>query len=76
MRAHEYEIRTEAAKAMIDFAKTTFGITRFCCSHAEPNVASGHVIEKCGLHFVGYGEFEKLDGSCKMRSKEFEGVLE
>ena len=60
MRAHEYEIKTE----------------RFCCSHAEPNVASGHVIEKCGLHFVGYGEFEKLDGSCKMRSKEFEGVLE
>ena len=45
-------------------------------SHVEPNAASGHVIEKCGLHFVGYGEFEKLDGSCKMRSKEFEGVLE
>jgi ribosomal-protein-alanine N-acetyltransferase len=67
---------TEAAKAMIDFAKTSFGITRFCCSHAEPNTASGHVIEKCGLHFVGYGEFEKLDGSCKMRSKEFESVLQ
>ncbi|MBQ6065517.1 MAG: GNAT family N-acetyltransferase [Clostridia bacterium] len=66
---------TEAAKAMIDFAKTTFGATRFRSSHVEPNLASGHVMEKCGLRFVGYGEFEKLDGSCKMRSMEYEGIL-
>ena len=66
---------TEAAKAMIDFAKTTFGVTHFRSSHVEPNLASGHVMEKCGLRFVGYGEFEKLDGSCKMRSMEYEGIL-
>lgn len=66
---------TEAAKAMIGFAHETFGVTHFCSSHAEPNLASGHVIEKCGLHFVGYGAFEKLDGSCKMRSMEYEGIL-
>ena len=66
---------TEAAKAMIDFAKTTFGITRFCSSHVEPNRASGHVMEKCGLRFVGYGEFEKLDGTCQARSMEYEGTL-
>ncbi|MBO4391079.1 MAG: GNAT family N-acetyltransferase [Lachnospiraceae bacterium] len=66
---------TEAAKAMIKFAQDHFGITHFCSSHVEPNVASGHVMEKCGLHFVGYGVCEKLDGSCRMRSKEFEGVL-
>ena len=66
---------TEAAKAMIDFAKTTFGATRFRSSHVEPNLASGHVMEKCGLRFVGYGEFEKLDGSCKMRSMEYEGII-
>ena len=66
---------TEATKAMIDFAKKTFGATHFRSSHAQPNLASGHVMEKCGLHFVGYGAFEKLDGSCKMRSMEYEGVL-
>ena len=66
---------TETAKAMIDFAKTTFGVTHFCSSHVECNTASGRVMEKCGLRFVGYGEFEKLDGSCKMRSKEYEGIL-
>ncbi len=32
-------------------------------------------MEKCGLHFVRYGEFEKLDGSCKARSMEYEGEL-
>lgn len=29
--------------------------------------------EKCGLHFVRYGQFQKLDGTCKMRSMEYEG---
>lgn len=66
---------TEAAKAMIDFAKNTFGITHFRSQHAEPNDASGHVMEKCGLHFVGYGEFKKLDGSITMRSKVYEGEI-
>ena len=66
---------TEAAKAMIDFAHTVFGVTQFRSGHAEPNRASGHVMEKCGLHFVGYGAFEKTDGTCKMRSMEYEGIL-
>ena len=66
---------TEAAKAMIDFAKRQFDITHFCSSHVEPNLASGHVMKKCGLHFAGYGEFEKLDGSCKARLMEYEGIL-
>ena len=66
---------TEAAKAMIDYAKTNFGAKEFFSSHAEPNIASGRVMEKCGLHFVRYGEFQKLDGSCKMRSIEYEGEL-
>lgn len=66
---------TEAAKAMIGFAQRMFGITHFSSSHVEENKASGHVMEKCGLHFVRYGQFEKLDGSCKMRSMEYEGVI-
>ena len=71
-----YGYATEATKAMIRFAQKQFGITKFCSSHVEPNKASGHVMEKCGLHFVRYGEFQKLDGTCKMRSMEYEGVIE
>lgn len=64
---------TEAAKAMINYARENFGATKFASSHCEPNPASGNVMKKCGLRFVGYGEFQKLDGSCRMRSMEYEG---
>ena len=67
---------TEASGAMITFAHEIFGISHFYSSHAEPNKASGHVMEKCGLHFVKYGHFEKLDGSCPMRTMEYEGTYE
>lgn len=65
---------TEAAKAMMKWAYENFGVVKFFSSHAEPNTASGRVMQKCGLHFAGYGEFEKLDGSIKMRSVEYEGL--
>lgn len=64
---------TEAVRAMMKFVHERFGAERFASSHAEPNKASGRVMEKCGLRFCGYGEFSKLDGSCKMRSMEYEG---
>ena len=64
---------TEATKAMIQYVHDEFGAKNFKSSHCEPNIASGNVMKKCGLHFVGYGEFQKLDGSCKMRSMEYEG---
>ena len=67
---------TEAAKAMISFAQKEFGIRKFASAHVEQNKASGHVMEKCGLHFVRYGQFEKLDGTCRMRSMEYEGELD
>lgn len=63
---------TEAVRAMIKYAHDNFGATHFISSHAEPNRASGRVMEKCGLKFVRYGEFQKLDGSSKMRSMEYE----
>lgn len=63
---------TEAAIAMIEYARKNFGVTHFVASHAEPNYASGRVIEKCGLKFVKYGEWKKLDGSCKMKSMIYE----
>lgn len=66
---------TEAAKAMIDYVHTNFNARKFVSSHCEPNAASGNVMKKCGLHFVGYGTFRKLDGSMKMRSMEYEGEI-
>lgn len=63
---------TEAAKAMIGFARKDFLAAHFVSSHAEPNVASGRVMEKCGLKFVRYGTFQKLNGSCRMRSMIYE----
>lgn len=66
---------TEAVKAMINYARENLGAKAFISSHVEPNIASGNVMKKCGLHFTGYGEFQKLDGSCKMRSMIYEGTL-
>lgn len=66
---------TEAARAMINYARINWGARNFAASHCEPNLASGKVIKKCGLHLVGYGRFEKLDGSMKMRSVEYEGEI-
>lgn len=62
---------TEATKGMMNYVCSHFDAKNFSSSHCEPNVASGRVMEKCGLHFCGYGEFSKLDGSEKMRSKEY-----
>ncbi len=66
---------TEATKAMINYIYTNFGAKKFASDHAEPNLASGNVMKKCGLHFVGYGEFKKLDGTMSMRSMMYEGIL-
>ena len=66
---------TEAARAMITFAHEQFGVKAFSSSHVEQNKASGRVMEKCGLQFVKYGKFQKLDGTCKMRSMEYEAKL-
>ena len=66
---------TEAVRAMIAFANERFGVKKFSSSHAEQNTASGRVMEKCGLRFAKYGEFQKLDGTCKMRSMEYEATL-
>lgn len=64
---------TEAARAMIQFAHDTLGATKFSSSHVEPNRASGRVMEKCGLRFEKYSEFQKLDGSGHARSMDYVG---
>ena len=66
---------TEATKAMIEFARSKFNAHKFASEHCEENIASGNVMKKCGLKFVGYGEFKKLDGSCPQRSMRYEGEL-
>ena len=54
---------TEAAKAIIDFARTQLGAKVFVSNHAVDNPASGRVMEKCGLTFHHDGEYSKFDGS-------------
>ena len=54
---------TEATKAMMKFANEHFDVVKFSSSHVEQNKASGHVMEKCGLCFTKYGQWntkEKL----------------
>ncbi|WP_294751941.1 GNAT family N-acetyltransferase [uncultured Ruminococcus sp.] len=63
---------TEASKAMIELVRSRFGEVRFKAECAAENTASAHVIEKCGLHFVGYGEYSSYDGLKTFRSKKFE----
>lgn len=62
---------TEAAKAMIRFAKEEQNIKKFCAVHAVDNPASGRVIEKCGLKFHHHGEYSKLDGSATFKAKYY-----
>ena len=64
---------TEATKAMIEFVRVKFNARKFASEHCEENIAAGNVMKKCGLKFVGYGEFEKLDGSCRQRAMKYEG---
>ena len=54
---------TEAARAMIDFARHTFGATDFCAAHAIANPASGRVMEHCGMTFDRFSEYSRFDGS-------------
>lgn len=44
---------TEAVKAMIKYAYDNGGAIKFTASHAEPNKASGRVMEKCGQWYYG-----------------------
>lgn len=66
---------TEAIKAMMNYVYINFGARKFASSHYEPNLASGNVMKKCELHFVGYEKFEKLDKSVQIRLMEYEGEI-
>lgn len=63
---------TEASRRMIEFVRTEHNAESFVAEHAVDNPASGRVIEKCGLHFVGFGEYSSYDGKKTFRSKKYE----
>ena len=54
---------TEAARALIAWAHTEQGATRFTAAHVTKNAASGNVLRKCGFRFVRYGQYSRYDGS-------------
>lgn len=62
---------TEAARAMISYAHNSLGADKICAVHAVDNPASGRVMEKCGLKFDHFGEYEKLDKSQVFKCKYY-----
>ncbi|MBQ3947734.1 MAG: GNAT family N-acetyltransferase [Ruminococcus sp.] len=63
---------TEAVLKMMDFVRSEHGARNFVAEHAVDNPASGRVIEKCGLHFVKYGEYTSFDGTKIFKAKIYE----
>ena len=63
---------TEAVLKMMDFVRSEHGAMNFVAEHAVDNPASGRVIEKCGLHFVKYGEYTSFDGTKIFKAKIYE----
>ncbi len=54
---------TEAARAMIDYARRELGVRHFTAKHAIANPASGRVMQKCGMRFDHESEYSRFDGS-------------
>lgn len=67
---------TEAAKAMIDLVRRTYGVKVFTANHAIANPASGRVMEKCGLTFDHFGEYSRFDGSETFPAKYWKMVVD
>ena len=63
---------TEASKAMIEIVRSRYGNVKLKAECADENTASAHVIEKCGLHFVGFGEYQSYDGKKTFKAKIYE----
>lgn len=63
---------TEASKAMIELVRSRYGNVKLKAECAAENTASAHVIEKCGLHFVGFGEYQSYDGKKTFKAKIYE----
>ena len=62
---------TEATLRMMDYVREKHDAKRFVAEHAVGNPASGRVMKKCGLHYVGEYEYTRLDGT-PVRGVEYE----
>ena len=67
---------TEAARALISWARTEHGATRFTAAHVTANAASGNVLRKCGFQFVRYGQYGRYDGSEMFDASFYELTIE
>ena len=63
---------TEASLAMMNFVREKHNAHRFSAICAVENIGSARVMEKCGLHFTGNGEFTSYDGKKTFISKIYE----
>ena len=61
---------TEAAKAIIAY-NVAQGTTDFVCKHAQDNVRSSRVIQKCGFVYVKDGSYTSFDGLRTFVDKEY-----
>lgn len=62
---------TEAALAMVKFAREELNAERIGANYAVDNPNSGRVIMNCGLVFTKYGTYSKIDKSATFRCKEY-----
>lgn len=68
-------LTTEAAKAIVQFAKETLQQNKLYACHAVENPASGAVMKKCGFQYVCDGIDQKFDGVTTYNTKEYELVF-
>ena len=62
---------TEAALAMVKYAREELKVERIGSMHAVDNPYSGRVMINCGLVFVKYSTYSKYDNSVTFRCKEY-----
>ena len=69
-------LMTEACKAVIAYSFTTAGFTKLYARHHEANIASGKVMTKSGLYYVGITRKPwKEDDSAHTTYKYYEIIL-
>lgn len=63
---------TEATLAMMNYVREKHNAHRFKAQCASENIGSARVMEKCGLHFAGNGEYTSYDCKKTFVSKIYE----
>jgi len=64
-------LTTEAARAMVDFAVKTLGVSSICGKHAKENAVSGKILEKLGFVYQNDGEYSTFDGVRTFECREY-----